>query len=210
MRLRFLAAAITLLTGLAVGCGTPPDPFAYYYGTGIGPWVTRPGWDYGYNFDLAENTSHSTLTLQAVRLSGPGVGTVVRIVKARIAPFSPRKNAEKMQVDQGNYAEDPPVELGPDGCQRQALYQVRGFQLRPGTTVRLWVIIKAVKPGHWQIPHLVLTYTENGGTYKHIVPFRYWGTIRTNAHVSARIVPDDFQAQCVKPEGARYLHYYRS
>jgi hypothetical protein len=48
----------------------------------------------------------------------------------------------------------------------------------------------------------------HGDTHAHIVPFRYWGTVRAHAHVSGLIVPSDYKAQCVKPEGARYLRYY--
>lgn len=98
----------------------PPDPFVYEYGTGIGPLVTRPGWEYGYLFDGGINSSHSTLTIDSVSLKGPGVGTVIALADARLA------NADGPKVGQGNYLENPPVRsnLGPSSCQKQALVPV--------------------------------------------------------------------------------------
>jgi hypothetical protein len=204
MRKRLAVAALASLAVLASGCASdPPDPFAYEYGTGIGPLITRPGWEYGYLYDGGTNISHSTLTIDSVSLTGPGVGTVVALHDIRLA------DASRPNVGQGNYAEDPPVfGFNAHSCQKQALVPVKGYRVRPGGHFFLWLVVRALKPGRWRLPQQVFIYTENGGTYTHAFPIQYWGTVKTNAHVSALIGPGADQAACVKPEGAHYLRYY--
>lgn len=177
----------------------------HIYPTGVGPLVTRPGWEYGYLFGDADNTSHSTLTIDSVSLRGPGVGTVIALADVRIAPQFGKPDA---WVSSANYLTDPPVEVGPKGCQKQALYPVKGFRLAPGKAFLLWIVVRALKPGRWDIPAQVVTFTENEGTYTHSFPIRYWGTVKTDAHVSPRVVPGDEEAQCVKPEGSHFLAHY--
>jgi hypothetical protein len=176
------------------------------YGTGVGPLITRPGWEYGYLFGDSHNSSHATLTIDSVSLKGPGVGTVIGLADVRIAPqFGPAGSV----VPSSNYLTDPPVSsLGPHGCQKQALYPVKGYQLKPGRQVLFLIVVRALKPGRWRIPAQVVIYTENGGTYTHSFPIHYWGTVKADAHVSPRLVPGDDEAQCVKPEHSHYLNYY--
>jgi hypothetical protein len=81
-----------------------------------------------------------------------------------------------------------------------------GYRMKPGGQFRLWVIIEALKPGRWSIPQQVITYTDNGATYQHAFPIRYWGTVSSTAAVHS--TADPIEARCVKPEGSRYLHYY--
>jgi hypothetical protein len=205
MRPRFLAAALALLVGsLLAGCSlsSPPDPFAHVYGTGVGPWITRPGWQQGFLFGDATNNSHSTLTIDSVSLAGRGVGSVVT-VSVMIAPL-----VTGIHADPGaNYQTDPPVNLLAR-CHKQALFRVRGYREKPGGQFRLWIIVTARKPGQWNIPAQVVTYTENGTTQTHAFPIRYWGTVRAHAHVSGLLTPADSQRQCVRQEGAHYLHFY--
>ncbi len=206
-RARLAAAALASVALLASGCSTdhPPDPFTYVYGTGVGPLITRPGWEYGYLFGDAHNASHSTLTIRSVSLKGPGVGTVITLADVRIAPQFGKSGTV---VSSSNYLEDPPVEVGPHGCKKQALYPVRGYQLKPGRQFLFWIVVKALRPGRWRIPAQVVTYTQNGGTYTHSFPIHYWGTVKTDAHVTPKLVPGDYEVQCVKPEGSHFLNYY--
>jgi hypothetical protein len=206
--LRRIAVAVAALASfllLASGCSSTPDPFRTVYGTGVGPLITRPGWEYGYLFGDADNTSHSTLTIKSISLHGPGVGAVIALPDVRIAPQFGKPGTV---VPSTNYLTDPPVYAGTHGCLKQALYPSKGYRLAPGRNFLIWIVVKALKPGRWSIPAQVITYTEDGGTYTHSFPIHYWGTVKTDAHVSPRLVPADNQAQCVKPEGARYLAHY--
>jgi hypothetical protein len=169
--------------------------------------ITRPGWEFGYLFGLIKNRSHTTLTIDSVSLRGPGVGIVITLPDVRIAPVG-----GALSIAQSNYVTDPPItSTGPRGCYKQALKPVAGYRLRPGAGMRIWVVVRARKPGRWNIPRQVITYTDNGGTYQHANPVRYWGTVKTAAPVSGVVVPGDYQpAACVKAEGSRYLHYYHA
>jgi hypothetical protein len=192
----------------AAGCSAaPPDPFAPVYGTGVGPWVAQPGWQLGYLFGDGNNLSHQTLTIQSASLRGPGVGTVVKVT-VMIAPLTNGNDS----TAGGNYPTDPAVGLavgpGPGGCQKQLVYAPRGFHVKPGGQFRLWAVVTAVRPGRWRIPQQVITYTENGGTYQHVFPIYYWGTVTTTAAMNG--VADPSIAPCVNPEHAHYLRYYHS
>jgi hypothetical protein len=81
-----------LVGSLLAGCSltSPPDPFARAYGTGVGPWITRPGWQQDFLFGDATNKSHSTLTIDSVSLAGRGIGSVVT-VSVMIARCPPRR-----------------------------------------------------------------------------------------------------------------------
>ncbi len=203
MRKRVAVAALASLIVLAGGCGAdPPDPFAYVYGTGSAPGHARTGWQLGYLVGDANNSSHSTLTIDSASLRGPGIGTVVS-VQVKIAPLIAGTTA----TPGGNYVTDPPVsDFGTGGCHKQALYPVKGYRVKPGGQFRLWIIITALRPGRWNLPRQVITYTQDGGTYQHSFPIRYWGTVTANAKVTPAVSGD--QPPCVKPEGAHYLNYY--
>jgi hypothetical protein len=198
----------TVLAGTVLaGCGASPHPFEPVYGTGVGPLVTRPGWEFGYLFGLIKNRGHSTLTIDSVSLRGEGVGTVITLPDVRIAPVG-----GGLSIAQANYVTDPPVtSTGPQGCYKQTLKPVAGYRLRPGAAVRIWVVVRAARPGQWNIPKQVITYTDNGGTYQYASPVHYWGTVKTTARVSPVVVPGDYQPEsCVRAEGSRYLDYYHA
>jgi hypothetical protein len=199
-------AALVAASAVLAGCGAAPHPFEPVFGTGVGPLVTRPGWEFGYLFGLIKNRSHTTLTIDSVSLRGPGVGTVIVLADVRIAPVG----AES--ISQSNYVTDPPVtSTGPRGCYKQLLEPVAGYRLRPGAAVRIWVVVRAKKPGRWNIPRQVITYTDDGSTYHHANPVRYWGTVKTAARVSGVVVRGNYQPEaCVKAEGSRYLKYYHA
>ena len=71
-----------------------------------------------------ENTSRSELTIDAVSLHGPGIGTVVGLAEVKIAPLVAGPDA----VPSGQYVTEPPVSLpvGPGGCHKQVLKPVSG------------------------------------------------------------------------------------
>ncbi len=202
-RARVLAGAVALAAVLsAAGCSSaPPDPFQTVYSTGVGPWQAKPSWQLGYLFGDGKNLSHQTLTIQSASLRGPGVGTVVKVT-VMIAPLTGGNDS----TPGGNYPTDPPAGVGNGGCQKQALYLPKGYRVKPGAQFRVWAVITAVKPGRWKIPQQVITYTEDGGTYSHVFPIYYWGTVSTTAKMNG--VADPSFVPCVKPEHAHYLRYY--
>ena len=200
-----LAAAVLLA---ACGGAAPHrQPFEPVYGTQVGPLITRPGWEFGYLFGLIDNRSHTTLTINSVSLAGPGVGTVITLPDVRIAPVG-----GGLSISQANYVTDPPIiSTGPSGCHKQVLEPVAGYRLRPGAGVRIWVVVRARRPGRWNIPRQVISYNDDGGTYQYANPVRYWGTVKTSARVFPIVVPGDYQPlACVKAEGSRYLSYYHA
>jgi hypothetical protein len=197
-----LAVAVAVAMA-AAGCSSdPPDPFAHVYSTGIGPWPARPGWQLGYLFGDSDNISAQALTIQSVSLAGPGVGTVVKVT-VMIAPLAAGTTATVSSA----YTTDLPVQIGAGGCHKQKLEPPKGYKVNPGGQFRIWAIVTALMPGRWNIPQQVVTYTQDGGTYQHVFPIRYWGNVTHTARMLAAADPDS--VPCVKPEGARYLHYYR-
>jgi hypothetical protein len=147
------------------------------------------------------NITHSVLTINSVSLRGPGIGRVVDLPIVRIAPLVAGVHA----TPGGQYSTQPPVEMVAS-CHKQALRPVRGYRLRPGGSARLWIVVRALRPGRWNIPRQVVTYTINGSTYQQAFPIRYWGTV--SSHARTYPATDPVEAQCVKPTGATYLAHY--
>jgi hypothetical protein len=195
-------AALAALALIVSGCGSsPPKAFAYVYGTGVGPLVQPPGWEFGYLIGDMGNISQQPLTIESVSLAGPGVGRVVGLAHVQIAPLTGGHQA----APGGQYQTQPPVILT-DGCHKQELRPVHGYRIQPGAHARLWIVVKALRPGRWKIPRQVVTYTQGGSTYQHVFPIEYWGSVRIGARVRPRADAD--QAQCVKPTGASYLPHF--
>ena len=60
------------------------------------------------------------------------------------------------------------------GCHKQVLKPVAGYRMPPGGQARIYVVVKALRPGSWVIPRQVVTYTQDGATHQHVFPIRYW------------------------------------
>ena len=198
-------ASLIVLAGCG-GTGTGSSPFRYVYGTGVGPLALPPGLASGYLYGEMANTSRSELTIDAVSLHGPGIGTVVGLAEVKIAPLVAGPDA----VPSGQYVTEPPVSLpvGPGGCHKQVLKPVAGYRMPQGGQARIYIVVKALRPGSWVIPRQVVTYTQDGATHQHVFPIRYWGSVSPRAYVS-RSAPDD-EAKCVGPTGAAYLAGYHA
>jgi hypothetical protein len=200
-------AAVTLVL-IAGGCGrgvrsgSALAPEVY---TSIGAKAIRPGFEIGLLYYDFENTSSSALTIDSVGISGPGIGTVVRPVQIKIAPLRyGYHHYEPHSVAAALYTTDPPV-LMEKNCRVQALFPVRRFRMAPGTDVRVWVVLRARRPGHWAIPRHVIYYTQDGSSYRQAEPLRAYGLVTAKA---AYIPPDYGEAACVRPERARFLSGY--
>ena len=173
--------------------------------TSIGAKAIRPGFEIGLLYYDFENTSSSSLVIDSVGISGPGIGTVVRPVEIKIAPLRyGYHDYEPHSVAAALYTTNPPV-LMERNCRRQALLPVNGFRMTPGTDVRVWLVLRAERPGHWVIPQHVIYYTQSGTRYRQAEPLRAYGLVTANA---VYIPPDAGMAQCVRPEHSRFLPGY--
>lgn len=173
----------------------------YPLATGAKP--VRPGTELGFLDLYLDNTSSSTVVLSSVGITGPGIGTVARLVQVKIAPLRfGRHTYEEDAVPSSLYSTDPPVNFYGHGCHRQALFAVQGFRMTPGSQVRVWIVIRAMRPGTWTVPQHVIYYTVDGTRFRQPVPLREHGGVEVKA---AYIPPDPAQAMCVKPGYATFL-----
>jgi hypothetical protein len=162
----------------------------------------REGDPAGLYYDIV-NTSHQTVVLYSVGISGPGIWTVVRPVQIMIAPLRfGWHNYEPHSVAAALYTTDPPVNYEGLVCRRQALFPLKGFRMTPGSDARFWIVVRALRPGRWVIPRHVIYYTQSGVRYRQAEPWRAYGLVAARA---AYIPPAYTMAHCVGPEGARFL-----
>jgi hypothetical protein len=195
------------VAALSVACGSggiqSGTAFAQEVYTSIGAKAIRPGTELGLLYYDFENTSNSTVVIDSVGITGPGIGTVVRPVQVMMAPMrSGWHHYELHSTALALYTTDPPVNFEGKGCRKQALVPVKGFRMTPGSEARVWVVLRALRPGRWVIPQHVLYYTQGGVRYRQAEQLRAYGLVTDNA---AYIPPTYTMAECVRPEGARFL-----
>ena len=203
------AMAIALAAAGCAGGGVQAGSAFQYPPTQTGVKPIRPGFETGLLDLFLENTSNSTLVLDSVGLSGPGMGTVMRPVTVEIAPqrfgrhtYIPEQNF----VPEGLYTVTPPVVFLGNRCEKQTLVSVKGFRMTPGSQARVWIVLRAMRPGKWVIPFHVIYYTVAGVRYREAVPLREAGSVARNARY---IPPDWAEAKCVGPQtGAKFLPGY--
>jgi hypothetical protein len=206
MCLSMLAAAVALGGG---GCAArqavwPGTAFSPDYGTSIGSPPIRPGMEFGWLYLYLDDTSKSALVLNLLRISGAGIGTVARVVEVKVAPL--RSGYHRVHdltgTPGGTYKTDPPVVLDGGQCHKQALFPVPGHRLTPGSEVRIYIVLRAARPGNYAVQHQVVYYTQNGVRYRQAFPIRFWGSVAKHAPVAP---VDILQAVCVKQARARVL-----
>jgi hypothetical protein len=109
-------------------------------------------------FDLP-NDSRKPITLDRLTLSGPGVGTTVRILKVQMLPLSDT-------IYDGVFQTYPPV--GATDTSRACVVShprpVHGFVLPPGKVARALVLFQDAKPGRLRMSEEV-TYTYEGHAF---------------------------------------------
>jgi hypothetical protein len=202
---RALARAVVGVLGAGCGSGSGSaqgNAFAQEVLTSIGAKAIRPGTEIGLMYYDFENVSSSTVVIDSIGISGPGIGTVVRPVQVMMAPLRYGwHHYEAHSAPLALYSTDPPV-FKEKACRRQALVPLKGYRMTPGSDARFWVVLRAIRPGRWVIPQHVLYYTQNGNKYRQAEPLRAYGLVTTNA---AYIPPYWAMADCVRPEGARFL-----
>jgi hypothetical protein len=173
-------------------------------GISVGAAPVRPGVELGWYYVFLHNTSKSTLTIQSIELRGPGVGRVVSLTEVQIAPLriGYHRAAGKGGAPGGFYDEDPPVVHGASACSAPQLEPARGFRMTPGSMARIWLVVRALRPGRWAIPAHVIRYSADGVMYRQSLAYRFSGSVASDA----RYIPlDAYDAKCIGPMGARLL-----
>lgn len=211
LRLAFAAALSTAVILGAVACGDGTQNGAALFqsfATSIGAKPIRPGVQIGLLYYDVYNKSSATISIDSVSIAGRGVGTVVRVVQIKMAPLRyGLHDDEPHSVPAALYTTNPPVFFEGSICRKQALVPVRAFRLTPGSVARMWIVLRAMRPGKWVIPAHVIYYSQGPVRYKQTLAVRAYGSVADGAPY---IPPDWATAKCVIPEGAAYLPGYRA
>jgi hypothetical protein len=214
MRNAWLACSLLIMAtaaGLA-GCSRggfqAGHAFTHDFPISTGAKPIRPGTEIGLLDLYLDNGTSSTVVINSIGISGPGAGTVIRPVKVEIAPLRfGRRNYEKNAVPSALYSTDPPVFFYGRKCHKQALFPAKGYRMTPGSQVRVWIVLRALRPGKWVIPDHVVNYAADGTRYRQVIPLREHGSVAAHA---TYIPPDWAEAKCVGPEKASFLPGYHA
>jgi len=172
-------------------------------GAAFGSKVVRPGVELGFYYLFLQNTSKSTLRIQSIGLSGPGIGSVAKVTEVRIAPLRIGYHMDaKDGVSGGIYVVDPPAYGVHSPCHFAPLRPVQGFKMTPGSMARVWILVRALRPGRWAIPANVVRYTAEGIAYRQAMQFREHGSVATDA---PNLPVNVNEARCVRGMDARLL-----
>ena len=152
------------------------------------------------------NRTHAPLVIKSVGFTGRGIGTVIKVVQVNLAPAGYGGKDPRLIFDSdplSTYGTDPPVERYGPGlkCHRQILRQVKGYRLGYNANARVWVVIRNLRPGRWTITSHVITYTQNGTTYRQAISLQAYGTVARHAVFTL----DPNSEACLRPAGARVL-----
>jgi hypothetical protein len=176
--------------------------------TSIGDKPIRPGTEIGLLDLYFDNDGDSTVTITSVGITGAGIGTVIRPIEMRIAPLRfGRHRYERNATPSSLYTSEPPVLFYGIRCHRQALFPVGGYRMTPGSQVRVWIVLRALRPGKWAIPRHVVYYTAGGSRYRQAIPLREYGSVTAHA---TYIPPERDQVRCMRQEDARFLAGYHA
>jgi hypothetical protein len=186
---RLCGGLLAVALGVAVGgCGqggTAGTALRFPSRIWVGMRVMPPGAKFGLLGLDIPNKSNAPLTIDSIRLDGPGMGTVARVVQTAIAPPTTVRHS----VPASTYVSDPPVAWVPPpggriyrpGCYVQALRPVHGYVVPPGGIFRVWVVIQLIRPGRWRVANHTVYYTQYGARYHQVITLSYSGTVAAKA-----------------------------
>jgi hypothetical protein len=210
--------AMLAVSALALGCGCshtetrqrpqPGTAFARSGLSGAGAKPMRPGvelgWDYWY-IELAD--PRAAVLIDSVRMSGPGMGTVARVIEIKVAPLRIGDHDYPDAVPGGLYYTDPPVIASRGGCEKQELFAPHGYHMIPGSQARMYFVLRYLRPGKYSIMHQVIYYTQHGVKYKQAFNITFHGSVAYDPPI---FEVDPAQAECVGPRaGVRLLSGWR-
>jgi hypothetical protein len=113
------------------------------------------------------------------QLSGRGVGSVIRVEKFEAVP----ERGGRQAFPDGVFTTDPPVFNLLGACHSPVLLPLRGFTLHQDSRMRVWVVIRAVAPGSFNIPTEEVLYEQDGALFQQSVPIGYEGRVSVHAKV---------------------------
>ena len=180
-------------SGIPVGNAIPPQSASK-----LGPVPMRPGFELGFLYVTIQNSSNEPIVIRSVIIRGPGIRNAVRPARIRMAPLRAgyHHNYIMNATVGGTFMTYPPVFTESHGCHKQALHEVNGFRMSPGSIARIFVVLRAIRTGKFAIPYHVVLYDMNGTEYRQDIPTKITGFVSKTARVLP--VPDQ-QANCVKP-----------
>jgi hypothetical protein len=136
----------------------------------------RTGTEIGELDTFLYNHTRAPITIDAVKLVGRGLGTVVRPVLTQIAWGKPHAS-----VPQSAYVENPPVTLTAGGCTVQALRPITGYRLLPGDAIAIWQVMLALRPGRYNVDGHLITFTQDGSRYQELITQGFHGAVTRHA-----------------------------
>jgi hypothetical protein len=150
------------------------------------------------------NTSGEALTILKLEVSGPGVGTVVRVLETKIAPI-PRDGNSLAVTSGGIWRTLPPVEQRGTRCAAQTLRPVDGFVLQPGRVVRALLLMEAESVGAFSFKGVRVTYEREGEAVTELVDFGQQGSVTAEGMPTPPLAGDELacaQLTRVLPDGS--------
>jgi hypothetical protein len=164
--------------------GNALQPLGYSWGST----PLSPGERIGYLDVWLKNLTDAPLTLDQVIPLGKGLGTAVAVEKILISPVLNGIHS----MYSGSYLVDPPSFRLGNICHSAVLLPVQGFQLAPGASARLWMVIRAVQPGNLTVKAHRILYQSEGVAYRQDLDAGYG--VRVREHASP--LRDDSERPC--------------
>jgi hypothetical protein len=150
----------------------------------------RPGARLGIVGSHIENKSPDPVTILSVEIEGQSFGSVARVSK--LGGLLNRGGIHAFPG--GAWATDPPVWYDQGRCYSPLLAPIRGFEVPPHQTMRLWLVMRALTPGLWKTAHTTVVYEQRGWIYQQVLASGFYGGVRDDGSVP---VPDKSERPCI-------------
>jgi hypothetical protein len=182
-----------LLTLSLIGCAGSDDPvFARTADDTAGLRVFPPGTRIGMLFLSLENRTDAEITIEDVIPRGSGIGGPMRILEMKALP----DRAGRGSLPSAAYVTDPPVFYSAEdrACHIGRAQRLKGFVLRPGGRVRVWMVLELGRPGDFEVTDFTVRYRTDGRTGEQTMPQGFEGSVRVDARESR---PDRIERPCL-------------
>jgi hypothetical protein len=123
------------------------------------------------------NTSSDTLTITHVDVAGPGIGSVVNVDELSAVP-----DRDGLQSFPGGiWTTNPPVDREGGRCHEPLIEPIEGLVLPPGGRARLWIVIRATKPGAYKETNQTVLYEQGSSKFKQEIDFYFRGSVKESS-----------------------------